>query len=185
MRLLKNIIAFSICIYFTLFVNVNAWGPVYNENSKMVLDSRSDYLYLLKSDIEIIRPVQLPNIVGLVTEKEVLTTVGENGIFPISSANIGASGTIIVRLDTGNKKLPLHLSVCRTDPKIGGCIEDFDSSISIEYPSGETASLAVFYHAYKEIPFHYAKSRIYVRYIDKSSGKIAGVTSIVLGAKGS
>ncbi len=163
---------------------VNAWDPVYSEDSILRSNNNLDLLLKLLKDEEVTsQPKPMPNIIGLVAEKEIMAKVGENGLFPISSANVGASGSIIIKMDTGPKNLPLFLRVCQTSPDDGTCYKDFSNTLKLEYESGETASFAVFYHAHKPIPAHYANSRIYIRYIDENTGIISGVTSVALSAK--
>lgn len=174
---LKYISILLVC--FLISSKLFAWSPVYSDETQLVLEIRDYLMRWVKGETVKEKEIAaLPNIVGLVVENELKIEVGENGLFPVSSANLGASGAVSIKPDKRN--LPLHLSVCETDPNNGTCLNDFAKTINIDYASGETASFAIFYHAYKPIKLNYAKSRIFVRYVDKNSGELVGVTSVVM-----
>ncbi len=177
--ILKYVYVSVFVVYLLISSKLSAWEPVYDDETQLVLENKDNLLRWVQGEsVEEKEITPLPNIVGLVVENELKVKVGENGLFPVSSANLGASGVVTIKPDKRN--LPLHLSVCETDPKKGTCLDDFTKNISIDYSNGETASFAIFYHAYKPIKLNYAKSRIFIRYVDKNTGEPVGVTSIVM-----
>ncbi len=86
--------------------------------------------------------------------------------FAIGTANVGASGSIVVSADTGNQPLPITLTVCETDV-VGACLAPPTSSVTVpQYAAGTTRSFAFFVTATGSIVFDPAVNRIFARLTD-------------------
>ena len=127
----------------------------------------------------------VPDVIALVgtTSNDgvaVIPGVSGTGVFALASANVGANGDIAVSADTGATPLPLNLSVCRTNPADGNCLQPAAAFVSTTIGGGETPTFAVFVEARgTAVPFDPARNRVFVRFRD-ASGAVRGATSVAV-----
>ena len=109
-----------------------------------------------------------------------LSGAGRAGAFAVAAVNVGASGRISVKSDTGGVALPVALAVCQTDAQ-GQCLGPAATSVAVDVPSGGTPTFAVFAAAAGTVPFDPATNRIVVHFFD-SGGVERGQTSAAISA---
>jgi hypothetical protein len=131
--------------------------------------------------------VPVPDVVALVA------TVLSDGIvhlpgaldsaaFSVATANVGAAGPITIRVDTGGAALPVTISVCRTEPATGVCVQPEDptpSPFAVPMGAGTTATFAVFVTGSGVIAPDPAGARVFVRFAD-AGGVVRGATSVAV-----
>jgi uncharacterized delta-60 repeat protein len=103
--------------------------------------------------------------------------VAATGVFAVATVNVGAPGSITVSPDTGGRSLPLTLSVCRTDPPTGVCLDTPSDSVTAQINANETPTFGIFATGNGSVPFDPAHSRIVVRFKD-AGGVTRGSTSV-------
>ncbi len=121
-------------------------------------------------------------LVGTTSNDGIVNVPGSNGTgaFAVASANVGASGDIAVSADTGATPLPLNLSVCRTNPADGRCLQPAAAFASMTIGGGDTPTFAVFLEGGgTAVPFDPARNRVFVRFRD-ASGAVRGATSVAV-----
>jgi hypothetical protein len=64
------------------------------------------------------------------------------GAFAVATANVGASGGIIVSADTGSASVPVSLAVCQTDPGRGTCLAPPAGTVSAIIEAGGMPTFA-------------------------------------------
>jgi hypothetical protein len=109
-----------------------------------------------------------------------IANVGASAAFAIATFNVGASAPITVSPEV-RAGLPVALTVCRTDPSSGACIQGQGpaQAITVQINTNETPTFAVFATATGGVPFDPANNRIFVRFRD-SGGTIRGATSVAV-----
>src|SRR5262245_24076452 len=101
------------------------------------------------------------------------------GAFAVATANVGGSGEITARADTGATTLPLALALCRTDPATGSCASPAGPAVTTSVIVGETPTFGIFVSAAAQVPFDPANHRIFVRFKD-ATGITRGSTSVAV-----
>jgi hypothetical protein len=124
-------------------------------------------------------PAPVPDtiaVIGTPSRDGVVRIPGQAGVqaFVIGTANVGATGNIVVTADTGAVRLPLTLTVCETDAA-GACLMPPAASVTVHYIAGATHSFAFFASASGSIAFDPAIHRIFARL--KQNGVTRGLTS--------
>ena len=126
----------------------------------------------------------VPDIVALAAtagNDGILHLAGNSGAnaFAVATVNLGASGTITATADTGAVSLPLVISICRTDPTSGRCLDAAASSVSTTIEANATPTFAVFAAAAGGVPFVPETNRIFVEFSDASQ-VVRGSTSVAV-----
>jgi len=116
------------------------------------------------------------DVIGLTTVVDLETQQGENGLFAVGSANVGAGGEITVTVDDGDASLPLQLLLCETDSASGVCLATPAQSVTLNYAAASTRSFAVFVTALGRVENNPAVNRVFVRFSD-ADGIVRGATS--------
>lgn len=99
--------------------------------------------------------------------------------FAVATVNVGDSGDITVRADTGDASLLVSLFVCQTDA-MGACMSPPAGSVTTTVNVGETPTFTVFVNGDGDlIPFDPANNRIFVRFEDVG-GVTRGSTSVAV-----
>ena len=129
----------------------------------------------------------VPDIILLAatpTGKGILDIPGTMGsaAFAVATANVGATGSIVVTADTGAATLPVSLTICQTNPTSGACLGAPAPSVSVAVNANQTQTFSVFATASGTIPFAPAISRIFVRFKDVG-GITRGSTSVAVDTK--
>jgi hypothetical protein len=101
------------------------------------------------------------------------------GVFATATVNLGAAATIIVSADTGGASLPVNISICQTDPVMGGCISALGSSVTTLINPNATPTFGIFVQGTGNVPFDPAGNRIFVRFKD-GGGVTRGLTSVAV-----
>ncbi len=107
---------------------------------------------------------------------------GGQGVFAVSTINLGPGDAITVKADGGGLTLPLTLAICETDPASGGClgpVVDAANGVTRTIASNETPTFGIFVSSPQAIAFDPAANRVFVRFFD-SDGTLRGVTSVAL-----
>lgn len=123
----------------------------------------------------------VPDIVALaatVSQDGIVNIPGVNGIgaFAVAIVNVGASGAITARADTGPAALPVTITICETD-LTASCLAPPAPSVSRTINNGETATYSVFVAGSGTVGFNPSLHRIFVRFRD-GSGVLRGSTSV-------
>jgi CSLREA domain-containing protein len=113
----------------------------------------------------------VPDIVALaatLTNDGIVNISGTNGtgVFAVATVNVGASGNITVSADTGNATLPVHISLCQTNPSTGQCISAIGPSVSAQINATATPTFGIFVQGNDNVPFDPVANRIFVRFND-------------------
>jgi hypothetical protein len=114
----------------------------------------------------------VPDTIALIStvSGDGIVHIGPTGtqFFAIGTANVGASGPIVVSADTGNQFFPpVTMTVCETDV-VGACLAPATLSVTVQYAAGTTKSFAFFATAHGPILFDPAVNRIFARLKDSS-----------------
>jgi PKD repeat protein len=125
-----------------------------------------------------------PDIVALAVTPDangVLTLAGSpgTGAFSVATVNVGAGGLITASADTGAVRLPVDLSLCRTEPATGLCASALEPKVTVQIDPGSTPTFAVFVNAGGAVPYDPAVNRIFVRFTDAGS-VTRGATSVAV-----
>ena len=107
---------------------------------------------------------------------------GGQGVFAVSTINLGLGDTITVVADGGDQALPINLAICETDPASGVClgpVVDATIGVTLAIASNETPTFGIFVSSPQAIAFVPAANRVFVRFLD-SDGALRGVTSVAL-----
>ncbi len=123
----------------------------------------------------------VPDIVALVATVENdgivhVPGVGGTGVFAVATANVGASGEVVVSADTGDAALPVTVTMCQTNPADGTCSGAMSSTVTTQIGSGETPAFGVFVTASGPVPLDHTASRVFIRFTHQST--LRGLTSV-------
>jgi hypothetical protein len=126
----------------------------------------------------------VPDIVAAVTTPSgdgIVTIPGPTGtgIFAVATANMGASGSMTVTVDTGGVPLHVALFVCETEPSTGACRAPPQPSVATQINAGATPTFAFFVAGSGPVRFSPAANRVFVRFRD-TSGAVRGSTSVAI-----
>ena len=126
----------------------------------------------------------VPDIVALaatLTNDGIVNVPGTSGTgaFAVATVNVGASGSITASADTGSASLPVHISLCQTDPGIGQCISAIGPSVTTTINANATPAFGIFVQGNGTLLFDPAANRIFVRFKD-SGGVTRGSTSVAV-----
>jgi hypothetical protein len=100
------------------------------------------------------------------------------GVFAVATVNVGASGSITASADTGSAILPVHISLCQTNPATGLCISALGPSVTTQINVGATPTFGIFVQGSGNVPFDPATHRVFVRF--KDGGVTRGSTSVAV-----
>ena len=136
----------------------------------------------------------VPDIVALAASGDpgivdILGATG-TGAFAVATTNVGASASITVSADTGTTSLtsaaqiveanlPVGITVCRTNPITGACLDAPGGSVTTQINGGHTPTFAVFVKGNGVVPFDPAHNRIFVRFKD-GNGVTRDSTSVAV-----
>ncbi len=127
----------------------------------------------------------VPDIVALaetVTRDGIANVSGGSGVFSVATVNVGITGEITVRVDTGIATLPITIAVCETNPLTAACINPtaptFDP-VTTTIEANETPTFSFFINSTGEVPFDPANNRIFARFQD-AGGVTRGATSVAV-----
>ncbi len=129
-----------------------------------------------KSDDNISQTVNIPGSVGI-------------GVFAAATVNLGTGTTMTVfpssfvpSIGAGTKFLPVLLSICQTDPGTGACLAPPTPSVTLFIGAGATPTFAVFVHQVgpTEIEFRPELNRIFVQFVENTTGLLRGLTSVAV-----
>ncbi len=140
------------------------------DNTNAAMNSVGLNTLLLSADT-----TPVPDVIGLTTVVDLLSSVGGSSLFAVGSSNVGATGDITVSVDDGGQNLPVVLNVCQTD-MIGACTSPIAPTITLNYLTNSTASFAIFVQPTGVIANNPITNRIFIRFID-SGGTVRGATS--------
>ncbi len=106
---------------------------------------------------------------------------GGSGFFAAAAINIGSGDTIVASVDDNGKNLPLVLSLCRTDPATGACVNPAEpaDSVTTTFAANETGTFTVFVRSTGPVPFDPANSRLFLR-LRTLDGVVRGATSVAV-----
>jgi DNA-binding beta-propeller fold protein YncE len=107
---------------------------------------------------------------------------GGTGAFAVASANVGATASLVVSLDTGGATLPLVATICQTNATTGQCLATAAASITVNDTAGTDPTFSIFAQANGPIVFAPGTSRLFVRFRD-ASGTLHGSTSVAIQTK--
>ena len=99
--------------------------------------------------------------------------------FAVATANVGISGNLTVKIDTGSATLPVSALLCQTNPANAQCLAAPAASAAVDFGAGATPTFSIFVTASSAIAFAPATSRIFVRFVDQS-GLSHGSTSLAV-----
>lgn len=100
--------------------------------------------------------------------EQVLNLPGVQGsnAFAVTALNVGAAGQITVVPTTGTLALPVHLSLCQTDPQTGQCLQlPPTTSVDLQMGTGAIATFTVFVQGKAQTGYDPAR-RIFVEFRD-------------------
>lgn len=125
--------------------------------------------------------MRVPDIVALAattTNDGIVNIPGMSGTgaFAVATVNVGASGSITVSADTGGASLPVHISLCQTNPANAHCISSIGPTVATQINANATPTFGIFVQGSGDVPFDPAVNRIFVRFKD-NSGVTRGSTS--------
>ncbi len=100
-------------------------------------------------------------------------------LFAVGSSNVGVTSGVTVGAHTGLVHLPLLLTVCETDSRIGSCLSPPAPTVTLTYEGSTARSFAVFAQATGTIAFNPAMNRVFVRFQDMD-GTLLGATSVAV-----
>ena len=98
--------------------------------------------------------------------------------FAVSSINIGTPAILDVVVDSGPAKLPVTVTVCRTNAQ-AQCIAPARERPSYPFAEGGADTFSIFVTADAGIAFDPVKNRLWVRFVD-AAGVVRGATSVAL-----
>ena len=129
-------------------------------------------------------PTPTPDIIaiGATVSNDGITNIPGNtgtGFFAAAGVNIGATQTITAIPDDGNRKLPVTLSICQTDPNSGACLSPPAPSTTTTFNSNATLTFTVFAQGAANIPYDPANNRLFLRFKD-ATGVTRGATNVAV-----
>ncbi len=102
------------------------------------------------------------------------------GAFSLATDNIGAPASITATVDTGGVTLPVTPAICQTVPSTGQCMAPPAAAVTMSsFDTNTTPTFSVFVTAKAPVPLNAAASRLFVRFLDSSSG-LHGETSVAV-----
>lgn len=101
------------------------------------------------------------------------------GAFAVATANVGGSGTITVRAESGDANPPVSYEICRTNSATGACDTPRAATQTVSMGSGTTATFGVFVRPNGVVPRRAALYRAVVIFED-STGVERGSTSVAI-----
>lgn len=107
--------------------------------------------------------------------------------FPIAAFNIGTPAQVQVSSDSGSflpaasagtapgfkDTLPITVLLCQTNPLSGACLAQPAATLTLNFPTGATATFSVFVTATAPIPNSLSESRLFIRFTEPNSGGVA------------
>jgi hypothetical protein len=124
----------------------------------------------------------IPDIVALAATSSndgIVNVAGGTGAFAVATVNVGASGTITTKADTGSAILPINIALCQTDPASGQCISGVGPTVTTQINANATPTFGIFVGGTGNVPFNPATNRIFVRFKDVG-GVTRGSTSVAV-----
>ena len=100
------------------------------------------------------------------------------GAFAVAIANVGTTGRITVKTDTGDTSLPVVVLACRTDAS-GRCMDAPRSTLTLDVGENAFVSFGLFVTGQGPVALDPANHRIFVRFVD-DSGETRGSTSVAV-----
>ncbi len=106
---------------------------------------------------------------------------GSYAPFAVAAVNIGAAGNVTATTDDGGAGLPLDISLCRTEPATGTCINPGEPGPASTSPfaTNETGTFTVFLRATGPVSFDPANNRLIFR-LQSADGVTRGSTSVAV-----
>ncbi len=110
----------------------------------------------------------------------VLEVTANGAAFAVAAINLGLDDTITVRPDDGGSGLPLHFTICPTDPANGACQSPPAAQISFASANQQTHTFSVFASPATGIIIDDpVLNRVFVRFTDPN-GRLVGATSLAV-----
>ena len=111
----------------------------------------------------------------------VTATPGAAAFFAASAINIGAGNHVVALVDDNGSNLPVTVTLCRTDPGTGVCIDPSSpgGSTTSLLATSEVSTYAVFIIANGPITFDPARNRLFIRF-KTLDGVTRGATSVAI-----
>ena len=129
----------------------------------------------------------VPDVIALsatVSADGVARLTNNAGAFSIATANVGASGDLIVTAAFSPLDIPsASISVCQTDPATSECLAPpvpADAGVAATLEGGSTLTFGVFVSSSETIDFDPAANRIVVNFTEESTGLLRGSTSVAV-----
>jgi hypothetical protein len=122
----------------------------------------------------------VPDIVALAATltNDGVVTLNSLGAFAVATVNVGAGGTITASA-VAAAPLPVSLTICRTDPGSGQCLQPAAPTVTVVIGPGETPTFSVFVKASAYVPFLPGVNRVTLRFRD-AGGTTRGSTGVAL-----
>jgi len=104
------------------------------------------------------------------------------GSLVVSTLNLGVSGSVTVRADTGSANLPLTFTLCQSNPGTGACITPRTpgASATVTIGAGQAATFTVIAKGQgTTIPYNPETKRVFVRFRDNKN-VVRGAASLAV-----
>ncbi len=93
--------------------------------------------------------------------------------------NVGNSDTITASADTGVTSLPVHITLCQTNPSNGQRTSIAGPAVTTDIIASATPTFAIFVKGAGTVPFDPANNRVFVRFKD-GANVTRGATSVAV-----
>ena len=116
------------------------------------------------------------DVVAVTTVTDLVSSIGSTSLFAVGSFNQGISETLTVVPVSSNSNNALSLSICQTDPSLGTCISNIESTVTLDFLNQSNATFAIFVEPLSDINNNPADNRVLIKFED-SLGNLRGLTS--------
>lgn len=114
-----------------------------------------------------------------------LDATARNGAFVVATSSVGAAGRLTVVAEaTGAAAQGLKFSLCNTAPLTGQCVTPVAPQVTLDIASGAQPTFAIFVNnPGGAIPLDPGANRIFVKFVEVSTGATRGATSLAVEQK--